>query len=135
MPGVERASLVLGVGGGVASDLSGFACATYMRGVRYAHAATSLVAMVDAAIGGKTGVDLRHGKNLAGAFHDPSAVFCEVVEAPDRRLPRVHFREGLAEVVKAALIEGGDFFELLEELAPHALRRWPWQSVSSTRSS
>jgi 3-dehydroquinate synthase len=125
--GVERASLVLGVGGGVASDLFGFACATYMRGVRYAHAATSLVAMVDAAIGGKTGVDLRGGKNLAGAFCDPVAVFCDVDAL--RTLPAPAFREGLAEIVKAALIEGGDFFELLEELAPHALRGWPWPSV------
>ena len=76
--GVERGAFVVGVGGGVASDLFGFACATYMRGVRYAHVATSLVAMVDAAIGGKTGVNLRGGKNLAGVFRDPVGVFCDV---------------------------------------------------------
>lgn len=125
--GVERSSLVVGVGGGIASDLFGFACATYMRGLAYAHVATSLVAMVDAAIGGKTGVDLSGGKNLAGAFRDPVAVFCDV--AALKTLPARAFREGLAEILKAAIIEGGDFFASLEELAPHTLGRWPWDSV------
>jgi 3-dehydroquinate synthetase len=122
--GVERSSLVLGIGGGVASDLFGFACAVYMRGVRYAHVATSLVAMADAAIGGKTGVDLREGKNLAGCFRDPIAVFCGVDAL--ETLPAQAFREGLAEIIKAAIIEGGDLFNLLEELAPHPVARWPW---------
>jgi 3-dehydroquinate synthetase len=125
--GVERGSLVLGIGGGVASDLFGFACAVYMRGIRYAHVATSLVAMVDAAIGGKTGVDLRGGKNLAGCFRDPIGVFCST-DALDT-LSAEAFREGLAEIVKAAIIEGGDLFDLLEELAPHPVRRWPWVEV------
>lgn len=125
--GVERGELVVGVGGGVASDLFGFACAAYMRGVAYAHVATSLVAMVDAAIGGKTGVDLRDGKNLAGAFRDPVGVFCDSNAL--QTLPARAIREGLAEVVKAAIIEGGDFFEALEELAPHRLTRWPWNGV------
>ncbi len=125
--GVERTGLVLGVGGGVASDLFGFAAAIYMRGVRYAHLATSLVAMVDAAIGGKTGIDLRAGKNLAGSFRDPVAVFCDVRALGT--LPARAVREGLAEIVKAAIIEGGDFFDGLEELAAHPLSRWPWTSV------
>ncbi len=125
--GVERDGLVVGAGGGVASDVFGFACAIYMRGVAYAHVATSLVAMVDAAIGGKTGVDLRGGKNLAGTFRDPVAVFCDVSAL--RTLPPRAMREGLAEIVKAAIIEGGDFFESLEELAPHPFSRWPWVSV------
>jgi 3-dehydroquinate synthetase len=125
--GVERGSLVLGVGGGVASDLFGFGCAVYMRGIRYAHVATSLVAMVDAAIGGKTGVDLREGKNLAGCFRDPVAVFCSTESL--ETLSAEAFREGLAEIVKAAIIEGGDLFDLLEELAPHPVRRWPWLEV------
>ena len=99
--GVERDSLVLGVGGGVASDLFGFSCATYMRGVRYAHVATSLVAMVDAAIGGKTGVDLRGGKNLAGVFADPVAVFAHTQAL--QTLPYRLIREGLAEVLKAII--------------------------------
>ncbi len=123
----ERETLVLGVGGGVASDLFGLAAATYMRGVAYAHVATSLVAMVDAAIGGKTGVNLRGGKNLCGVFRDPAAVFCEVAALatlPDRAL-----REGLAEVVKAGVIEGGELFENLETLSPHPFSRWPWVEV------
>jgi 3-dehydroquinate synthetase len=122
--GVERGALVVGVGGGVASDLFGFACAIYMRGIRYAHVATSLVAMVDAAIGGKTGVNLRGGKNLAGCFRDPVGVFCHTGAL--RTLPKRALREGLAEIVKAAIIEGGELFDLLEELSAHAFARWPW---------
>lgn len=125
--GVERGSLVVGAGGGVAADLFGFACATYMRGIRYAHVATTLLAMVDAAIGGKTGVDLRGGKNLVGSFHDPVAVFCDV--AALRTLPKAALREGLAEVVKAGIIEGGDLFALLEELSAHPFSTWPWPAL------
>lgn len=127
--GVERQTLVLGVGGGVASDLFGFAAATYARGLRYAHVATTLVAMADAAIGGKTGVDLESGKNLAGAFNDPLAVFCEV-EALDT-LPFALLREGLAEVLKAAIIAGDPLFEALEELSPHLFSRWPWVPLTA----
>ncbi|MBV8373072.1 MAG: 3-dehydroquinate synthase, partial [Candidatus Eremiobacteraeota bacterium] len=124
---VDRRSLILGVGGGVAADAFGFAAATYMRGTAYAHVATSLVAMVDAAIGGKTGVNLNGGKNLAGAFKDPVAVFCDVASL--RSLPFRCVREGLAEIVKAGIIEGGDLFEALETLAPHPFAKWPWTSV------
>ena len=125
--GVDRGSLVLGVGGGVASDLFGFAAATYMRGVPYAHVATSLVAMVDAAIGGKTGVDLRGGKNLSGLFSDPVAVFANTGSL--ETLPYRHVREGLAEVLKAAIIEGDEFFDAIETLAPHPFWRWPWLEI------
>jgi 3-dehydroquinate synthetase len=125
--GVERSATVFGVGGGVASDLFGFASAVYMRGVPYVHVATSLVAMVDAAIGGKTGVDLRAGKNLAGAFADPAAVFCDVTAL--RTLPPAALREGLAEIVKAAVIEGGELFEMLEELSGHPFGVWPWNEA------
>ena len=110
-----------------AGEAVGFACAIYMRGIRYAHVATSLVAMVDAAIGGKTGVDLRRGKNLAGCFRDPIAVFCSTDTL--ETLSAGALREGLAEIVKAAIIEGGDLFDLLEELAPHPVARWPWLEV------
>lgn len=125
--GADRKTLVVGVGGGVAADLFGFAAATYMRGLAYAHVATSLVAMIDAAVGGKTGVDLRGGKNLAGIFRDPVAVFAHVEAL--RTLPFRHLREGLAEMVKHAIIEGEDLFETLEELAPHPFVRWPWESL------
>jgi 3-dehydroquinate synthase len=124
---VERTTLLVGVGGGVATDLFGFAGATYMRGVPFVAIATSLVAMVDAAIGGKTGVDLRAGKNLAGAFKDPVAVFCDV--AALATLPPRAMREGLAEVVKHGIIEGDETFAELEELAAQPLQKWPWEKV------
>ena len=125
--GVDRETLVLGIGGGVASDLFGFAASIYLRGVAHAHVATTLLSMVDAAIGGKTGVDLRAGKNLAGAFSDPVAVFCPVDSL--WTLPFRYLRDGLAEVVKHAIIEGGDTFESLETLAPHPFFKWPWETI------
>ncbi len=125
--GADRGTLVIGVGGGVASDLFGFAAATYMRGVPYVHVATTLVAMVDAAIGGKTGVDLRGGKNIAGLFRDPVAVFAHIDAL--QTLPYRQLREGLAEVLKAAVIEGDAFYESIETLAPHPFWRWPWLEI------
>lgn len=125
--GADRTTTIVGVGGGVASDLFGFAASIFMRGVPYVHVATSLVAMVDASIGGKTGVDLPSGKNLAGTFRDPIAVFAWIDAL--RTLPYRHVREGLAEMVKAGIIEGHDFFEALETLAPHPFWRWPWETV------
>lgn len=126
--GTDRETLVLGAGGGVASDLFGFAAATYARGLRYAHVATTLTAMVDAAIGGKTGVDLEAGKNLAGAYNDPLAVFCDV-DTLDT-LPFSFLREGLAEVIKAAIVAGDPLFEGLEELSPHRFSHWPWAALA-----
>lgn len=125
--GVERETLLIGVGGGIAADVLGFAAALFARGVRYAHVATTLTAMADAAIGGKTGVDLPAGKNMAGAFNDPIAVFCDVDAL--RTLPFRHLREGLAEVVKAGIIEGGVLFDALEELSPHRFALWPWAAL------
>lgn len=125
--GVDRGTLVVGVGGGVASDLFGFVAATYMRGVPYVHVATTLVAMVDAAIGGKTGVDLVSGKNVCGLFADPIAVFAHTGAL--QTLPYRHLREGLAEVLKAAIIEGDEFFEAIESLSPHPFWRWPWLEI------
>lgn len=125
--GADRNTLVVGVGGGVASDLFGFAAATYMRGVPYVHVGTTLVAMVDASVGGKTGVDLRGGKNLAGVFSDPVGVFAHTGAL--KTLPYRHVREGLAEVLKAAIIEGHEFFEAIESLSPHPFWRWPWLEI------
>jgi 3-dehydroquinate synthase len=125
--GADRTTYLVGVGGGVAGDLFGFTAATYMRGVPFVNVATSLVAMVDASIGGKTGVDLRAGKNLAGAFRDPAAVFCDTDALAT--LGERHLREGLAELVKHGIIEGDEVFDALETLAPHPLRKWPWESV------
>lgn len=125
--GADRHTTIVGFGGGVASDLFGFAASVYMRGVPYIHVATSLVAMVDAAIGGKTGVDLDAGKNLAGTFSDPIAMFAHVDAL--RTLPYRHLREGLAEVVKHGIIEGNDVFDSLETLAPHPFWKWPWETI------
>ena len=125
--GADRTTLLVGVGGGVAGDLFGFVAATYMRGVPFANVATSLVAMVDASVGGKTGVDLPAGKNLAGVFRDPVAVFCDTGALAT--LSERHMREGLAELVKHGIIEGDETFDALETLAPHPLRKWPWETV------
>ncbi len=125
--GADRGTLIVGVGGGVASDLFGFAAATYMRGVPYVHVATTLVAMVDAAVGGKTGVDLRKGKNLCGLFADPVAVFANTGSL--ETLPYRLLREGLAEVLKTAIIEGDEFFDAIEALSPHPFWRWPWLEI------
>jgi shikimate kinase/3-dehydroquinate synthase len=102
--GLDRTSLVIGVGGGVVGDLAGFAASTLLRGIRVAHVPTTLLAMVDSAIGGKTGFDTRHGKNLVGAFHQPSFVLSDVHVLSS--LPRDERRAGLAEVVKSAWIDG-----------------------------
>lgn len=125
--GADRSTAVVGVGGGIAADLFGLAAALFMRGVPYIHVSTSLVAMADASIGGKTGVNLRAGKNLAGRFADPIAVFDHVDAL--WTLPYRHFREGLAELVKHAIVEGGDAFEAFETLAPHPFARWPWETI------
>ncbi len=100
--GADRSTLIVALGGGVIGDMAGFAAATFMRGVPLVQAPTSLLAMVDSSLGGKVGVDLPQGKNLAGAFKDPLAVFADTTALST--LPAVEFRCGLAEIVKAALI-------------------------------
>jgi shikimate kinase/3-dehydroquinate synthase len=102
--GLDRSSMLVGVGGGVVGDLTGFAAATLLRGVAVGHLPTTLLAMVDSSVGGKTGFDTRHGKNLVGAFHQPSFVLCDVDTLST--LPRAERVAGLAEVVKAAWIDG-----------------------------
>jgi shikimate kinase/3-dehydroquinate synthase len=103
--GIGHDHLVVAVGGGVVGDLAGFCAATYQRGIRHVQVPTTLVAQVDSAFGGKTGVDLPEGKNYVGAFHQPSAVIVD----PDAlaTLPREELAAGYAEVVKTALIAGG----------------------------
>ena len=103
--GAERADLVVAVGGGVVGDLAGFCAAVYQRGMRHVQVPTTLVAQVDSAYGGKTGVDLPEGKNYAGAYHQPSAVLCD--PAALATLPAPELAAGYAEVVKTALIAGG----------------------------
>jgi shikimate kinase/3-dehydroquinate synthase len=103
--GAERGDIVAAVGGGVVGDLAGFCAAIYQRGMRHVQVPTSLVAQVDSAYGGKTGVDLPEGKNYAGVFHQPSAVICD--PAALETLPGEELAAGYAEVVKTALIAGG----------------------------
>ncbi|MDP1892488.1 MAG: 3-dehydroquinate synthase [Gemmatimonadaceae bacterium] len=103
-----RDTVVVAVGGGVCGDLAGFVAATYLRGVPVVQVPTSLVAMIDAAIGGKTGVDTRHGKNLVGAFHQPALVLIDPLAL--RTLPANHRRAGMAEAIKHGVIADESYF-------------------------
>ncbi|MGF1514324.1 MAG: 3-dehydroquinate synthase [Elainellaceae cyanobacterium] len=109
---IERSSTLLSLGGGVIGDMTGFAAATWLRGVRFVQVPTSLLAMVDASVGGKTGVNHPQGKNLIGAFHQPR----QVVIDPEvlATLPLREFRAGMAEVIKYGIIWDADLFEHLE---------------------
>lgn len=112
--GLHRGDAIVALGGGVVSDVAGFAAATYHRGIDWIALPTTLLGMIDAAIGGKTAIDLPEGKNLAGAFHPPLHVLADPLAL--QTLPEREFRTGLAEVVKHALIANGP---LLEHLRAH----------------
>ena len=109
---LERRSTLIALGGGVIGDMAGFAAATWLRGIHFVQIPTSLLAMVDAAIGGKTGVNHPQGKNLIGAFYQPQAVLID----PDvlRTLPGREYRSGMAEVIKYGVIWEPELFALLE---------------------
>jgi len=119
----DRDALVIAHGGGVVSDIAGFAAATLLRGVRWMAVPTTLLAMVDASVGGKTGVDLGPAKNAVGAFHQPRAVFVDVAQLSTQS-PR-DFASGLAEVVKAACIGDPLLLALLEDEPERVLARDP----------
>ncbi|WP_369133342.1 3-dehydroquinate synthase [Modestobacter sp. I12A-02662] len=110
--GLTRSDAVVGVGGGAVTDLAGFLAATWLRGVRVVQVPTSLLGMVDAAVGGKTGINTAAGKNLVGAFHPPVAVLADTDALAG--LPGAEFRAGLAEVVKCGFIADGRILELLD---------------------
>jgi len=110
--GIERTHTVIALGGGVVGDLTGFAAAIWMRGIRWINLPTTLLAMVDSGIGGKTGADLPEGKNLVGAFHAPSAVFIDTSTLAT--LPISELRCGLAETIKHAIIDDPGLLSLLE---------------------
>ena len=114
---VDRKTLVIGLGGGVTTDIVGFASATVLRGLRFVNVPTSLLAMVDASVGGKTGVNTAHGKNLLGCFWQPSLVLVPI-EALET-LSDFEYNCGMGEVVKHAVLEEepGDFFVWLEKHA------------------
>ena len=119
--GANRDATVIALGGGVVGDLAGFAAACWMRGVRVVQLPTTLLAMVDSSVGGKTAVDLPAGKNLVGAFHQPSAVFADL--ATLATLPPRELRAGFAEVVKYGAIADAGFLDWLERHADALSRR------------
>ena len=110
--GYTRSDCIIALGGGVVGDLAGFAAATYLRGIPYIQIPTSLLAMVDSSVGGKTGIDLPLGKNLCGAFYQPNAVICDIDVL--NTLPEDIFRDGCAEIIKYAVLFDAELFALLE---------------------
>ncbi len=121
--GADRHATIVAVGGGVVGDVAGFAAATYLRGVRLVHIPTTLVAQVDSAIGGKTGVNLPEGKNLVGVFYPPRLVIADT--ALLATLPHREYRSGLYEVIKYGVIADRELFAFLERNMPAVLRRDP----------
>ena len=119
--GADRATFLLVAGGGVVTDTAGFAAATYMRGIRFGYVATTLLGQVDAAIGGKNGVNVDGYKNMAGTFAQPEFVVCDPGLLAS--LPPREFRSGLAELVKAAIIADAGLFARIEGVDFETLRR------------
>jgi 3-dehydroquinate synthase len=119
--GIDRSSTVLGLGGGAVGDLAGFVAATYMRGVNFVTLPTTVLAQVDASIGGKTAIDHPRAKNLIGAFHQPRLVVVDPAVA--RTLPERDFRSGLAEIVKHGIVLERAYFEEVERDAARLLAR------------
>ncbi|MFL6051524.1 MAG: 3-dehydroquinate synthase [Actinoallomurus sp.] len=111
--GMTRTDVVVGVGGGATTDLAGFAAATWLRGVKVVLLPTTLLAMVDAAVGGKTAIDIPEGKNLVGAFHPPAGVLCDLTTLVT--MPREDYVSGLAEVIKAGFIADPKILDLVED--------------------
>ncbi|HUT53229.1 MAG TPA: 3-dehydroquinate synthase [bacterium] len=131
--GLARDTCVIACGGGVTGDLAGFTAATYLRGVPWIQVPTTLLAMVDASIGGKTAVDVAEGKNLIGAFHQPAAVFIDVSAL--ETLPRRHLVAGMAEVIKHAVIADADFFKQLMARADDVLEGDPAAQIAVIKRS
>jgi len=119
--GADRKSLIIAVGGGVVGDVAGFVAAIYLRGVALVHVPTTLVAQVDSSIGGKTGVNLLEGKNLAGAFYPPRLVLIDTDLL--KTLPERQFRSGTAEVIKYGVIADAELFAYLEQNMEKLLRK------------
>ena len=118
---LERKSFIVALGGGVVGDLAGFVAATYLRGIPFVQVPTTLLAHVDSSVGGKVGVNLKAGKNLVGAFHQPRLVLCDFDTL--HTLPEREFRSGLAEVVKYGVIYDADLFRRIERDGGRLLAR------------
>jgi len=114
--GFGRDTTVVALGGGVVGDLAGFVAATYMRGVPYVQVPTTLLAMIDASVGGKTGVDTPAGKNLVGAFHQPAVVIADTMALAS--LPIEHLRAGAAEAIKHGVIADAAYFDAVCRMVP-----------------
>lgn len=119
--GADRRSVVIAVGGGVIGDLAGFAAATFTRGLRFVQVPTTLLAMVDSSVGGKTGINLPGGKNMVGAFWQPHLVWIDTDFLST--LPKREYVSGLAEVIKYGVIEDAEFFEFLESSIADIVQR------------
>lgn len=119
--GLDRSSVLVALGGGMTGDLVGFVAATYLRGLRFIQIPTTLLAMVDSSVGGKTGINLAQGKNLVGAFHQPIEVDADLELLAT--LPQREYLSGLAEVVKYGVIWDASFFHLLETHAEELVKR------------
>ena len=119
----ERGTVLIALGGGVVGDVAGFAASVYLRGIHFIQVPTTLVAQVDASIGGKTAVNHRLGKNLIGTFYQPRVVLIDPLAL--LTLPEREYRAGLAEVIKYGVIEDAAFFEFLEQHMPGVLKRDP----------
>lgn len=120
---IERKSFVVALGGGVVGDLAGFVAASYLRGIQFVQIPTTLLAQVDSSVGGKTGVNLRAGKNLVGAFHQPELVLCDLDTL--KTLPKRELRAGIAEIIKYGIIYDAKFFRWLENNLGALLKRDP----------
>src|SRR5436190_11012464 len=114
--GLTRSDAVVAVGGGATTDLGGFVAATWLRGVRVVHVPTTLLAMVDAAVGGKTGINTTAGKNLVGCFHQPAGVLCDLDLLAT--LPKAEVRSGLGEIVKCGFIADPGILRIVEAARP-----------------
>lgn len=129
---LERGDVVLALGGGVVGDLTGFASAIVRRGMRFVQLPTSLLAQVDSSVGGKTGINSPHGKNLIGAFHQPSLVLADLDSLTT--LPARQFAAGYAEVAKYGLIDDADFFFWLEDHLDDIVSGGPARAEAIARS-
>jgi 3-dehydroquinate synthase len=131
--GIDRKTVLIALGGGVVGDLTGFLAATLLRGIDFIQIPTTLLAQVDSSVGGKTGIDTAHGKNLIGAFHQPLLVIADT--ATLTTLPPRELRAGYAEVVKYGLLGDADFFEWLEENGTAVLQGEPAAQVQAVATS